>query len=264
MGQWRWTGFEKTLWDWLQLLIVPVMIALVGAGFTAAQGYIQLQAEERSAQAQRDAEEQRAQDEALQACLDGMGNLLLEEGLLSSQEGEETSTLARARTLTLLRRVDGDRKGSVVQFLYESQLIEKDKPIVSLSGADLTDANLNGTDLTDANLNGTDLTDARLRFAVLRDVGLWDTNLLSAHLFKADLSGADLREADLNDADLSRGVLSGADLSEAELRSAELMDADLSGAVLSGADLSEAELRSAEARAYSLSGTTMPDGSVHD
>src|SRR5215208_7578613 len=183
-GWWRWTGFaNKTLWDWLQLLVVPAMLALVGFLLAEAQENIQ-----------QHAEESRAQDEALQAYLEGMGNLLLDEGLLTSQEDEEVRTLARARTLTILGRVDGARKRSVVQFLYESQLIDKDKPIVRLSGADLTDADLSG----------------------------------------ADLSGADLRVADLRRADLSRAVLFGADLSDAVLFDADLSDARLSGADLSG------------------------------
>src|SRR5215216_2520079 len=183
-GWWRWTGFaNKTLWDWLQLLVVPAMLALVGFLLAEAQENIQQQAEE-----------SRAQDEALQAYLEGMGNLLLDEGLLTSQEDEEVRTLARARTLTILGRVDGARKRSVVQFLYESELIEKDQPIVSLSGADLTDADLSGT----------------------------------------DLRGADLRVADLRRAYLSRAVLFGADLSDAVLFDAELSDARLRGANLSG------------------------------
>src|SRR5215216_4649504 len=183
-GWWRWTGFaNKTLWDWLQLLVVPAMLALVGFLLAAAQENIQQQAEE-----------QRAQDEALQAYLEGMGTLLLDEGLLSSEEDEEVRTLARARTLTILGRVDGARKSSVVQFLYESQLIDKDKPIVRLSGADLTDADLSG----------------------------------------ADLRVADLRVADLRRADLRRAVLFGADLSDAVLFDADLSDAFLGGADLSG------------------------------
>src|SRR5215210_4115882 len=168
-GWWRWTGFaNKTLWDWLQLLVVPAMLALVGFLLAAAQENIQQQAEE-----------SRAQDEALQAYLEGMGNLVLDEGLLSSQEDEEVRTLARARTLTILGRVDGARKRSVVQFLYESQLIQKDKPIVSLSGADLTDADLSGADLRGADLRVADLRVADLRRADLSD----------ARLRGADLSG---------------------------------------------------------------------------
>src|SRR5215216_2585173 len=173
-GWWRWTGFaNKTLWDWLQLLVVPAMLALVGFLLAEAQENIQQQAEE-----------SRAQDEALQAYLEVMGNLLLDEGLLSSEEDEEVRTLARARTLTILGRVDGARKRSVVQFLYESQLIDKDKPIVRLSGADLTDADLSGADLRVADLRVADLRRADLRRAVL---------------FGADLSDAVLFDADLSD-----------------------------------------------------------------
>jgi len=200
------------------------MLAIVGVLLAAALESIQQQAEE-----------QRAQDEALQAYFEGMGDLLLDEGLLSSQLGEDLRTLARARTLTILGQVDGARKRSVVQFLYESrlilwyepELIEKDLPIVVLSGADLSDANLSEAHLSNASLRLTDLR-------------------------RADLSGADLWNADLWSADLS-----GADLSESNLSEAFLDSADLSGVTgISTEDL--------DAATSNLRGTTMPDGSVHD
>jgi len=68
----------------------------------------------------------RAQDEALQGYLDQMGQLLLDKQrpLRQSKEGDEVSTLARARTLTLLLRLESARKQTVVQFLYESGLLD--------------------------------------------------------------------------------------------------------------------------------------------
>jgi uncharacterized membrane protein YcjF (UPF0283 family) len=36
MGDWTWTGFKgNTLWDWLQLLILPVTLTIVSAWFGA-------------------------------------------------------------------------------------------------------------------------------------------------------------------------------------------------------------------------------------
>jgi uncharacterized protein YjbI with pentapeptide repeats len=72
-------------------------------------------------------------------------------------------------------------------FLYESGLIHKDKPVVSLAFANLRHANLRMADLKHANLS-----DAILNGADLRDAFLWDANL----------SGANLRDAYLNDARL--------------------------------------------------------------
>jgi len=65
---------------------------------------------------------QRAQDDAVQAYLDQMSDLLLDEArpLRQSAEGDEVRSLARARTLTVLSRLGGVLKGNVVQFLYES------------------------------------------------------------------------------------------------------------------------------------------------
>src|SRR5215208_720593 len=78
---------KKSLWDFLDLLIVPLALAIIGFGFAAQQQARQTQLEnQRDARAQA-VEEQRAQNEALQAYLDQMNNLMLEKGLLRSKVG---------------------------------------------------------------------------------------------------------------------------------------------------------------------------------
>jgi uncharacterized protein YacL len=82
-----WTGFRgKTVWDLLQLLIVPLALAVVGFWFAAQQDARQQEIENQRAGAERKLVQQRAQDEALQAYLDQMGSLLLGNGLRDSEE----------------------------------------------------------------------------------------------------------------------------------------------------------------------------------
>jgi hypothetical protein len=195
--QYQWTGFgesvqtkpdnqeiqpRKTLWDWLQLFIVPLALAAIGLWFSAQQDAHQQQIEEKRAQSERQIEKQRAQDAALQAYLDQMSQLKLNGNLRDSEEDSEVRTLARARTQTVLGRLNSRRKGSVVQFLYEADLINKNHPVVSLS-----DVRLSGADLSGADLSGADLSDA----------DLIDANLSDTYLNQADLSGANLLGADL-------------------------------------------------------------------
>src|SRR5215218_6841378 len=78
----KWTGFRgKTAWDFLQLLIVPLMLVAIGLVFSLQQDARQQRVEDQRAEAERELAEQRAQDEALQAYLDQMGSLLLERDL---------------------------------------------------------------------------------------------------------------------------------------------------------------------------------------
>jgi hypothetical protein len=68
---WGWTEFgKKSGWDLLQLLIVPLALALIGFWFTAQQDARQQAIEAQRAASERELAEQRAQDEALQAYLD--------------------------------------------------------------------------------------------------------------------------------------------------------------------------------------------------
>src|SRR5215207_7631671 len=77
-----WTGFgDKTFWDWLQLLsslAIPVVLATAGLWFTAQQDQRQEKIEDQRAKSERQLEEQRAQDAALQGYLDQMSTLMLD------------------------------------------------------------------------------------------------------------------------------------------------------------------------------------------
>jgi uncharacterized protein YjbI with pentapeptide repeats len=184
-------GGEKSGLDLLQVLAavsIPVVVVMASI-FTASQSRSQQQAEEDRAQSQQDVEEERAQDEALRTYLEGMGSLLLEDDLGSSGD-EEVRTLAQARTSTVLERVDGHRKRSVVLFLHKARLIQKNHPLVSLANADLSGADLSAADLRDAELLAVDLS-----AAVLKDADLSGANLSGANLSGANLSGADLSYA---------------------------------------------------------------------
>jgi hypothetical protein len=184
----RWGFRGKTVWDWMALLIVPLVLVVIGLLFTLLQDARQQDIEDRRAQqaqkienqrakAERELAVQRAQDEALQAYLDQMGGLLLERDLRASEEDSEVRTLARARTLTVLGRLDPSRKTAVMQFLAEAKLLQKVEgrgAIITVSGADLSGANLTDAadDLRGADLSGADLSGANLSDAYLKNADL--------------------------------------------------------------------------------------------
>lgn len=306
----KWTGFgqssvnanlepAKTLWDWLDLLIVSAVLAVLGFWFNRAQRsrdeYIQ---------------SQRAEDDALEKYLDYASKLLVdnhkalggdisapawsesssEHAQLNEDEvflRETLSTVLRARTLAVMTRLNESyRKVSIVAFLYESGLIVKSnegnsESFVALGGADLqgidlsgatllridlssvylNEANLSGAYLGDANLNRADLSGAYLRGAALGGAYMGSAVLVGAMLVRSDLGYANLSSADLRGADLSGADLSGANLQHAKLAGAHLGGASIANAELYGAEgITKEEL---ERQAKTLEGITMPDGSKH-
>src|SRR5829696_1335451 len=167
----RWTGFRgMTVRDWLDLLVVPLALVVISFLFTTQQDQRQQKIENQRAEAERELAVERAQDEALQAYLDQMSGLLLERDLRTSEKGSEVRTLARARALTVLERLDPGRKTAVMRFLGEAVLIRRGEgrdPIIDLGGANLSDADLRDANLRDAILDGANLRDANLNYANL-------------------------------------------------------------------------------------------------
>src|SRR5215217_8227171 len=257
-----------TLRNWLPIvgaLLVSLVIALGIWGITWQLEKL----ENQRAEAERKLAERRAQDEALQAYLDQMSQLILDRKLLEVEQGgpvhepgDPVHTLAQARTSTAILRLDAEHNESVTHFLITSDLSVRSKDSArllrgsTLSHAKLSGAHLPNADLGDAELSGADLSNALL-----------DNADLIAHLANADLSGASLIGADLSDgnlfsADLSDANLIGADLSRAVLDNANLSNADLENANLGGANgITNAEL---EQQAVSLEGVDMPNGQKYE
>lgn len=296
---WSWTGLGpyilptkdsnfqrgKTLWDWMQLLFIPVVLAVAGFWFNHRERKI----EQQRVEADREISSDNQREVALKEYIDKLSELLLHENLGKSEPESEISKIARVRTLTVVPRLDRRRKRTVLQFLYEAGLINKNNPIVDLQGVDFTAAymdhidlhgamlykvNLSGGRLWEANLSEADLSDASLgvNHEILSvdkdgepdDVRTDRTYLGGANLSEAILRNADLYGADLNRANLSKVVLDGADLSranlmEVNLNEASLIEADLSYANLTGAKVSPEQLD----KVKSLRDTTMPDGTKH-
>lgn len=267
-------AYGITLWDWMKLLVVPLVIAAGGIWFNQQQQNRQMEVQDK-----------RSQDEALQAYLDQLTQLLVtdkETRLIRLSVDDEVRQVIQARSEPLLRSVDSTRRWSLILFLSVMGLLTKQRPLVSLAGADLVGvdgrgAPLQGSDLSEADLSRADLGRADLSFANLGRANLRLANLSQANLdrtilIEANLSGAYLLEANLSGADLSGAVLRGVTLSGADLRKANLGGADLSGADLSGADLSGAILLEVEGisneelerQAESLEGALMPNGQNHE
>lgn len=294
-----WTGFApKVLWDWLELLLIPAVLTGGGIWFTRSENRQAREIEERRLIENRRIEEERlkearaieekrleetraiehdrAQDATVKDYLDQMTELLLTRGLRTSLQSEEVRSVARARTLLVLRSIDRERKSTIVQFLYESGLIgyrgmkENVCAIIDIGGGslervslrgalldgasfeevNLESANLSGAQLGGANLGEARLFQAHLSNAYLAEAQLIGTNLEEAHLYRVDFEDADLSRAYLIKANLSKACLLGAnlrrtDLYEAQLNDANLTLSDLSEANLIGANLIRANLTGA-------------------
>jgi Zn-dependent protease with chaperone function len=159
----NWSGLHgKTFWDWLQLLIIPAVLAVGGYLFNYTTSRNEQKTTQLRGQTERDISSDNQREAALQAYIDNMSELLLDRHLRESGEDDEVRKIARVRTLTVLPRLDGLRKRSVLSFLYESGLIGKGKSIVDLSGAELVRANLSRANLSRADLGGADLGGAKV------------------------------------------------------------------------------------------------------
>jgi uncharacterized protein YjbI with pentapeptide repeats len=278
---WAWTGFNKTLWDWMQLLIIPIVLAFIAIWFNR---------KDRQSEQKIASDNQR--ETALQTYIDKMAELLENKKLRESQPNDEVRKIARARTLTILTRLDPGRKKSVLNFLHEAALIDRNECIINLERADLRGADLFGASLHNSELSLVDLLGAELSGAWLEGANLYGANLIHAVLsltvkkvesdteirevakatrhryslrdleHAAFVSGyfismaahikTNARNVNLSSANLSMADLSGVDLYQAHLRDAILIKANLQRALLQEANLIEANLVEADLQGADL------------
>ena len=272
---WAWTGFngtdktDKTLYDWMQLLFIPVVLAIAGFWFNHRErkaAEVRADNEQKAAEKRAEVEREIALDNqreaALQGYINNMSELILREHLSESLNNQQVKSIAQARTATVLRILDPVRRVSVIQFLSQSGILAicVEKSVKGSFDSPLNNENsLASIDLQETNLNG-----ANLSMICLENANLQNTSLKKANLHGTDLSGANLQGAILTEADLRRARLVGANLQGARLFLANLHGANLMGAILENANLHEAEITQEQLNtAKSLKGAIMPDRSIH-
>jgi uncharacterized protein YjbI with pentapeptide repeats len=214
----------KTLWDWLELLIIPAVLAGGALWFSQAER-----------ETERKIADERIREAALQGYLDKITELLLDP-LPDSLDSERIRAVARARTLTTLRQLDGSRKATLLQFLHEAKLIDKKSAIIELRGADLSDIvltnlALDNADLTEATLRRATLVFLSLRWADLSGVDLSEASLAKVSLYAADLRYANLVGTTLIDVDLRKANLHGAKFAGRDPKAITFADAASRGLV---------------------------------
>src|SRR5918993_4336081 len=145
-----------TVRNWLPIVGALLVALVIALGIWAITWQLEKLENQRAQQAQRvenqraaaerELAEQRAQDEALQAYLDQMTQLILDRKLLEAETGDPVYTLAQARTSTVILRLDAEHNESVTRFLINSGLAESSEASarllreITLSHATLSNA----------------------------------------------------------------------------------------------------------------------------
>lgn len=279
-------GFEdKELWNWMELLVVPVIVAFVVWILDRREHMSdRIAAKERvdheqnitnqRAKTDRNINNDRLNQQTLELCLEYISGHLLNAHTSPVSHSVKTAII-RARVLEAIDSLSFDykRRDQILRFLQEMRLLDLSTSVseplfrgkvnlsnlklrkadlrgVDFSGADLTSANLCGARLSKARFEGVTLVMARLICTSLNEAVLIRADLKNACLVKATLTNCALQHAELNDANLKHAKLNGAHfigahLDNANLQHADLSDADLTEAVLKGVNLNSATLQNA-------------------
>ena len=273
-----WTGFAdyepsnsalvrgKTLWDWMELLIIPMALAMGAFYLERSESAVERNAAVDRAMLERKAAKHHAklerklatdhhQEAALQAYLDRMAELLLKEKLLEG-ENQKVLDVARARTLSVLRGLNAARNGIVLRFLRDIGVAGNPESNLFVN------ANLEGVDLAKVDLSSTNLHRANLKDANLKRAVLLHANLQEARLESAQLDRAILTNAHMENALLKGARLPGAHLESAHMKHAQLMDANLEAALLMESNLQEARLEGAQLQRAFLTGADLTNANL--
>jgi uncharacterized protein YjbI with pentapeptide repeats len=270
----------KPLFDWLGLIAqsaVPVFLAILAFAQTEI-ATTRNEQEKQRAEEKAEKDKALAKDNQMQTIMAGyltqMTNLILKENLPQAERDSKAAIMARAVTLNASRQLDEDRKGQLLKFLYEANLIGRcssaqqqencKQPVLDLSGIKLESTTFNPP----IPLLGIDLTQASLPEANLVGIDLAKANMRKVNLSCADLTSSFLGEANLESANLTDSKIAYANLPEAKLESALLQRANLKGAILEGAilrgaDLKDANLQAAKLQEAQLGIRSLPNGNSY-
>jgi uncharacterized protein YjbI with pentapeptide repeats len=235
------TERAKTLWDFLVLLVIPIVLSL---------GTRKIKETERTIAADKQ------YNAMLDTYLDRIAELLLKKESEGPHADENIGKIACTRTRVILRRLDGERNAHVVRLLSDSDLIPLSDPLfegidlrkADLEGINFEDAVLTRAKLQGANLQGANLQGANLQGANLQGADLRKTKMGESNLREANLQDAKMQEAEIQEAEMYKSVMEKANLRSAKMQKADLSESNLRGAIMVGADLRNANLEGSDVK----------------
>ena len=213
ISNFKWSGFQKkSFWDWLQLLIIPLMLALGAFYLNSAADFRDYQI----------AQEQKHQ-EILTDYFSKMQDLIVETKKSKQTPGSKESNseerllpefrpTAKALTLSVLEQLDGKRKGKVITYLAESQLITVDnnklstQPEIKLDGANLDDIELGNKGQRNS-LNEDEMT--IIDKIKIKNANMKRANLSGLQLLYSELNGSNLENATLENVNFTGSTMIG-------------------------------------------------------
>ncbi|CCI23455.1 pentapeptide repeat-containing protein [Microcystis aeruginosa] len=213
IANFKWSGFQKkSFWDWLQLLIVPLMLAL---------GAFYLNSASESSRVQ-----EQIKQEILTDYFSKMQDLIVETKKVKETSGYKEShpkdqevrllpefkPTAQALTLSVLEQLDGKRKGKVITYLAESQLITVDnnkpstQPEIKLYGINLDDIELGNKGQRNS-LNEDEMT--IIDKIKIKNANMKRANLSGLQLLYSELNGSNLENATLENVNFTGSTMIG-------------------------------------------------------
>jgi hypothetical protein len=236
ISNFKWSGFQKkSFWDWLQLLIVPLMLAF-------GTLYLNYASETRDKQIAEDGKQQ----ELLKDYFSKMQTLIVETTkskdsqpkIVETKKSVETTKskdsqpnpdgapllpefipIAEALTFAVLDQLDGKRKGKVITYLADSKLItanikDKDpKPVI-----DLKNANLKEIEIDNLDMNGQLIDKDTIQGVIIRGADMTNAKLEKVYLTYSDLTGSDLSNATLTTVDLTGAKMESVKLIKTDIK----------------------------------------------
>jgi hypothetical protein len=189
-----WGIRDKTFWNWMELLIVPLILAAGAMYLDMSQTAKQDELETSRIEEARRIEDERHKVGILNDYRGVITELVKDNGLLSGTPDNGAVEAAKSITDATLSQLDGPQKGALLSFLFHSKLIghpERPNAVISLFNSDFRGAALTNANLSSAILNDTDLSGADLTGALLWGTQFNEFTVLAG----ADFSGVVLRFA---------------------------------------------------------------------
>jgi uncharacterized protein YjbI with pentapeptide repeats len=247
---------EKTLWDWLQLLLVPIILAFGGFWLSRTENRYSLELQERREEEIREIEDKRAKESVLQSYLDQMTKLLLEHKLVETDEQAIVRKIARAWTISAFESLDGKGRSIVFRFLYESGLLtysHNSGPILEMNGVSLSEMFTYMNNFSNINLRRSQITDSYLA----------EINMSKSVLTDMLFSDTRLEMCDFEDSDFTDSDLGGNLIIECNFRSTRLFKAFMTDTSIRSSDFEGAILTELTAPRITVNETNMKGVNFH-
>lgn len=239
---------SKTLWDWLQLLLVPIILILGGFWLNRSESRHSLEMQKSINDTNLSIEKERFEDGILNSYINDIAQMIINSDTAKLRTNR-IMAVYKIKTLTTLNRLNSERRNYLIQFLVDSKMLNYWDFLSDFKNIHVSGIFFNDVSFDDFKFIGSSISSSRF----------FSCSIQSSKSSHSDFTSSMFNDMKINIFDISSSKFIQSSLVKVIFSECKIKDSKFYGSKIQHSSLGNSTIESSDLSCSTISNTNFSD-----